>query len=366
MGSGPSKPTTTTAPTPAPIVPQSAPGGPALQGVEGNIYLPFVYSGENFTGVGKSVSIGDQGWAFFTDFPIKSMQIPAGYSAIFDNELGTPFAKTFQAGSYPTLLPHPPMQSVQFLRNFPTTTTAPIVSQQQAPAVTSAPSVTFPVYTAQEVRFVQGMDSPGNDIPPQLANLANNGPELVKACLSNNSCVAVNTNGWLKNQVVPDAQMVKFSNIPGQGTYVIDQEVVVYSRLLDMLIAQAPSLDVIKTYFPQQIGDLVLSAARQYAQQARVNAINYARSLGFAKLGSSGNVSLPIAKWFNILAHQANPKIPIFFPDAQSVTPTTGAQVTTAAAKKRQDMYLYMTIFFTLVGVGALLLYRSKKRKDGQ
>ncbi len=66
--------------------------------------------------------------------------------------------------------------------------------------------------------FYPGMDSPGNDI--QNSNLPDKIPELKAWCDNQPPCKGFNTNAWMKNVILPEAQWSKWTTDPNKGLYV--------------------------------------------------------------------------------------------------------------------------------------------------
>lgn len=67
-----------------------------------------------------------------------------------------------------------------------------------------------------EYKFVAGKDSPGNNILHADA-LANDIPKLKVKCDTTPSCVGFNTDGWMKNKIIPEALWIDSST--GKGIY---------------------------------------------------------------------------------------------------------------------------------------------------
>jgi hypothetical protein len=67
--------------------------------------------------------------------------------------------------------------------------------------------------------FYQGMDSDGNDINQQ-ANLVDNISGLESWCTAQPSCKGFNTNGWMKQNILPQGQWSKWTTEPTKGLYV--------------------------------------------------------------------------------------------------------------------------------------------------
>ncbi len=76
--------------------------------------------------------------------------------------------------------------------------------------------------SAPTYRFVQGMDSGGNDI--MLATgLANNVEGLKQKCNETPGCIAFNTNGWIKKVVNPESTWSRWTTDPTKGMYIKEQ-----------------------------------------------------------------------------------------------------------------------------------------------
>lgn len=102
----------------------------------------------------------------------------------------------------------------------PAPSTMPSGSMQPAPASGgAAPApVSVPTSAGRQYIYFQGKDSPLNDIT-QRADLADNVSGLKAACDSTPGCVGFNTNGWIKNKIIPQAQWVSWTTDPNKGSY---------------------------------------------------------------------------------------------------------------------------------------------------
>ena len=67
--------------------------------------------------------------------------------------------------------------------------------------------------------FAQGKDSSKNNIEHR-SDLADNVPGLKAWCAAHPDCKGFNTNGWMKNKILPQNKWVTWTEDPARGLYV--------------------------------------------------------------------------------------------------------------------------------------------------
>jgi hypothetical protein len=91
-----------------------------------------------------------------------------------------------------------------------------VYKEKETPPIVSV----SPMSNTREYKFIQGVDSPGNDIKHDSASTGNE-TNLKLSCDKTAGCVGVTTSGFLKNKIYGTAQLNRYTSDPASGLYVL-------------------------------------------------------------------------------------------------------------------------------------------------
>jgi hypothetical protein len=140
------------------------------------------------------------------------------------------------------------------------------------------------------------------------------------------------------------------------------QEERVYNNLADAFLRNDPQIvPVIKTYFPPGVGDQVFQDANSYITSNRQNAIEMAKTIGFARPDKKGDVSHEIAKWVAMMARAALDMRKVLIAAAQ-VSPSSAVSPTSPFFAKGHNSSLLLGLLLLAVA-GGLAYFLFKRQR---
>lgn len=165
---------------------------------------------------------------------------------------------------------------------------------------------------------------------------------------------------------------------PASPMQVLSDEEKVYNNLADAFLRNDPQfVPTIKTYFPPQVADQVFSDATAYLSSNRTEAINIAKSIGFAQPGKTGDVSRDLARWVSMMARnfrrqqRRNMTTSIDRAAVRAVPPLAafGGDVqasTTSQSIMKDHSFILALVLLSAAGGLAYYLYKLKQKKNQQ